>query len=150
MTALLLVGLLIGDPAPSLALRPLDGGAPIALQAAGAGRVTVVDFFATWCAPCRAQIPSLERLRRRYPRAVFVSISVDDDPSLVAPFVRETGIGSRVLLDPGRRLFSAMGAHKLPTTFILDGRGTVRKINHGFGPGYEQRIASWLDTLFAN
>ncbi len=147
MHALLLVALLIGDPAPTLALRPLDGSAPITLAAAAAGRLTVVDFFATWCAPCRAQLPVMERLRRRYPDVTFVSVSEDGDPAAVPAFVRANHVEGRVLLDPDRRAFGALGGHKLPTTVVLDGAGVVRKINHGFGPGFEARLGAWLDEL---
>jgi len=143
-----LVALLIGDPVPRVQVRATNG-APVELAAVARGHVVVIDFFATWCGPCREQVPVLERLRRRFPDVEFISVSEDDDPSQIAPFVAEMRIGSRVLHDPGRRAFAALGAHKLPTTYVVDGAGVVRKINNGYGPGYEARLAAWLEQLRA-
>ncbi len=139
--------LLIGDPAPSISLTSPDGKTTANLSTLAPGKIVLIDFFATWCGPCQDSIPVVERLRKRHPEVVFVSISVDENPSEVPAFVRKMKIGSKVFVDPQKRAYTALGAHILPTTYILDGKGVVRKINHGFGSGYEARIEKWLDEV---
>jgi hypothetical protein len=96
-------------------------------------------------------LPVLERLRNRYgDRVVFVSIAQDHDPTKVARFLHELHVGGRVLLDPDGRAYRALGAHELPTTYVVDGEGVVRKINHGYGHGYETRVAGWIEQILAS
>lgn len=136
----------IGDPLPPLALAE-PGGAKVELPAATRGKIVVLDLFATWCRPCKESMPALERLRREFPQVTFVSVGEDDDPSLLLPFVRGLGVGARVLHDPGRRAYQALGAHRLPTTYLIDATGVVRKINHGSGSGFEERLRGWIRAL---
>src|SRR5206468_367617 len=96
----------------------------------------------------RDSLPVLERLRRRFgDRVDFVSIAEEDDAEDVSAFVAEMKIGSRVLMDHRRRAYRRLGAHTLPTAYIVDGNGVIRKINHGFGDGYEVRMERWLQQI---
>ncbi len=149
MLVLLLAAVLIGDPLPALSLASVPGGESIELPVRG--RITAIDLFATWCGPCRESLPVLERLRHRYgDRVEFVSIAEDDDTAKVARFVHELHVGGRVLLDPHRRAYRALGAHELPTTYLVDADGVVRKINHGYGRRYEARVAGWIEQVLAS
>jgi len=148
MQIALIAALVIGAPLPSLEVTSL-AGEPTAV-AAKHGRPLVIDLFATWCGPCRESLPVLERLRQRFgDRVDFVSISEDDDGKKVAAFVADLKLGSRVVLDARRRAYERLGAHRLPTTYIVDGNGVVYKINHGYGGGYEERMTTWLQALLS-
>ncbi|HJZ86438.1 MAG TPA: TlpA disulfide reductase family protein [Polyangia bacterium] len=152
MLALVLAArVLIGDPLPELELTPLEGEGPVTLPADVHGHPIVIDFFATWCQPCREALPALERLRARFEPAhvEFITISIDAPSARaeVERFVREHKLQSRVLLDPKRAAFDRMGVRKLPTTYIVDPEGVVRRINNGYGSGYEARMARWLKKL---
>src|SRR4051812_31700971 len=82
--------LAIGDPAPTLQVKEFVKGTPI--TSFEKGRLYAVDFWATWCGPCKATIPHLSELQKKYPRVKFVGVSVwEEDQSAVKPFLREMG-----------------------------------------------------------
>lgn len=115
-----------GKPAPELAL-PLLGGGKAKLAA---GKVTMVDFWATWCAPCRASMPRVQKLWQEYkPSGVEIySVDTDDESAdraaQVSEFLLQNGLSFPVVLDDGtaERAFSVAS---LPTMVLLDRQGKV-------------------------
>ncbi len=145
MILVALAALIIGDPLPPLALAT-PTGAPTTLPPTS--RVRVIDFFATWCGPCRDSLPALERLRRRFgDRVEFITIDEGDSGAEAAEFLRSLGVAAQLFLDRDGGAYRLLGVHRLPTTFIVDGRGIVRRINRGSGAGYEARMARWLTEI---
>lgn len=99
------------------------------------GRVVLLNIWATWCPPCREEMPSLDRLnaKRGGPGFEVVALSIDKDPAAVKPFYRETGIRSlRGYFDPNARASAALGAYAVPATLLIDQRG--REIGRAMGP----------------
>jgi thiol-disulfide isomerase/thioredoxin len=140
---LLSFSIVIGDSLPPIDLST-SAGERVRLRQER-GRPLVIDFFATWCGPCRQSLPVLERLRQQFgDRVDFVSIAEDEDGEKVAAFAAEMKLGGRVLVDVDQRAFRRLGAHRLPTTYLVDSKGVVQKINHGFGSGYEARMTKWI------
>jgi peroxiredoxin len=90
------------------------------------GKVVLVNFWATWCPPCRKEMPDLESLYKQFKKQGLVILAIsDEDSSKVKPFIAEQGISYTVLLDPGRKvntLFHVMG---IPKTFIYDRSGKL-------------------------
>ena len=90
------------------------------------GKVVLVNFWATWCPPCRKEMPDLESLYKQFQKQGLVILAIsDEDASKVKPFIAEQGISYAVLLDPGRKvntLFHVMG---IPKTFIYDRSGKL-------------------------
>jgi thiol-disulfide isomerase/thioredoxin len=118
----------VGAVAPGLRLPRLEGGESPLLPAGAP--LTVVNFWATWCAPCVAEMPSLERLHRALGREglAVVGVSVDESEGDLEGFVARAGIHFPVLRDPGGRVAArAFGVEGYPTTFVLDARGVVRE-----------------------
>ncbi len=123
--------------APDLQGREVD-------VAAEAGTVRVVDFWATWCEPCRRQFPALERLRRELgPRGLTVyAVSFDEDPAQIPRFLEATPVGFRVLWDRGgARWASHYDLQRLPTILVVDRAGIIRFVHEGFDEagGLEER-----------
>jgi peroxiredoxin len=91
------------------------------------GRVVFINFWATWCPPCRQEMPSLERLYagRKDRGFSMVAVALDAGREAVAPYLARGGFTFPVALDPGMDLASAYGVRALPASFIVDPRGVV-------------------------
>jgi thiol-disulfide isomerase/thioredoxin len=145
---LLIAGrILIGDPVPPITLSALDGSQ--AALPGEDGQVTVIDFFATWCGPCRDSLPAMARLRKKFAeRGVsFVSVSVDDAKAKagVARYARAMKLEPPILLDPKRRAFDRLGIQVLPTIVIVDAAGALQTLHEGFGAGFESALGKAID-----
>jgi peroxiredoxin len=97
------------------------------------GRLVFINFWATWCEPCRQEMPAMERLWRRHRHRAFtmVGVSLDSDPAAVAPFVREHGLTFPIALDSRLTTANAYGVRALPTTVLLGRDGTVAALALG-------------------
>ena len=139
LAALLLLAATSAGAAAGTALRPWTKGAtpPLALRdLSGAdvdlrkleGRVVVVNFWATWCEPCIAEMPSLQRLRERLRGKPLEVLAVNyaESPEKVKAFLRKSRIELPVLLDPSKEAADAWNAKGLPMTFVVDRAGKVR------------------------
>lgn len=112
--------------APSLELEDIEGK-PHSLQALR-GSVVLVNFWATWCAPCLEEMPSISRLREqiRNPRLVILGINVQETTRRVQRFSQRLGVGFPVLLDRSGQAFRTWGVKVYPTSFLIDGAGRIR------------------------
>jgi thiol-disulfide isomerase/thioredoxin len=108
------------EPAPSFVLRALNG--PALDLGALRGKVVIVHFFATWCEPCREELPALQRLvaRAGEERVAVVAVSVAEVELRVRRFFQSVPVGFPVLLDQDRRVTKAWNISVLPSTVILD------------------------------
>jgi thiol-disulfide isomerase/thioredoxin len=97
------------------------------------GRVVLVNFWATWCEPCRDEMPSLARLQEKLKGKPFEVLAVNygESRSKVADFVRKEGWSIAILLDPEKQAADAWGAKGLPMTFLVDATGRVRYSTFG-------------------
>ena len=98
------------------------------------GRVVFLNFWATWCPPCKDEMPSMERLYRRFRERGFtmVAISIDANTPAVPPFVKHFGLTFAIGLDPKMEVATRYGLRALPTTVLIDRGG--RMVALAFGP----------------
>ena len=128
---------LVGGPAPAFELASVAGGARESLQA-HAGKVVIVDFWATWCEPCKQSFPAYQKLVGELgPGAVVVAVSQDDDPKGIPAFMAETGAKFPVVWDDGKAVAKAYDPPTMPTAFVIDKSGIVRFVHAGYRPGDE-------------
>jgi cytochrome c biogenesis protein CcmG/thiol:disulfide interchange protein DsbE len=141
-------------PSPLVGL-PLDvaaldlAGRDVRVEA-GQGRVVVVDFFATWCEPCRAQLPQLAQLTRDLgDRGLSVwAVSFDDSSATLQGYAGGPAAGLPLLWDRGgERLSPALGISRLPTTLVADRRGVVRSVHVGYDAGAARRLEAEVRAL---
>lgn len=118
----------VGDEAPNFMLRDLDGNIISLSQLRG--KVVLLNFWATWCGPCRVEMPAMEQLYRTLPRGQFEILAVSTDPQGVAvtrPFQKQMGFTFPILHDSEYRVGLAYGARTIPITFMVDRQGVVRQ-----------------------
>jgi thiol-disulfide isomerase/thioredoxin len=127
----------VGEPFPALAQFGLEGPLPDLSQA----KVVIVDFWASWCGPCKASFPIYEGLRQQYGErgVVIIAINVDSDAKAMATFVARQKPGFSVVRDAGQKLVQAVAPPTMPTSFVLDAKGVVRAVHHGFHGEKTQR-----------
>jgi len=108
-----------GEPAPSLALRDIDGR-EVRLDAFR-GRTVIVNFWATWCAPCVAEMPSLERLRDALAEdgAEVLAVNLQENAARIRPFAEKLGLSMPLLRDHDGSARKAWDVRVFPTTFVV-------------------------------
>jgi cytochrome c biogenesis protein CcmG/thiol:disulfide interchange protein DsbE len=118
-------------PAPDFTVTDLEG-APVSL-ADLKGDVVVLNFWATWCGPCRAEIPEFSEYATEHPEIEVIGISVDDNmgAARLNAFAKKLGITYRVLHDEHDAASSAYGVEGIPVTFVLDSKREIRAVLHG-------------------
>ena len=118
----------VGDEAPNFQLRDLEGRTVSLAQFRG--KVVLLNFWATWCGPCRIEMPAMEQLYRSYPRKDFEILAVSTDAqgaAVTRPFQQEMGFTFPILHDAEYRVGLMYGARTLPMTFMVDRNGVVRQ-----------------------
>jgi len=160
LAVLVLAACATGRPtlvASPLVGRPLElaapelGGREVRLGDAQ-GKVRVVDFWATWCDPCREQLPALERLARSHQAEGLrvYAVSVDEDRAQVEAFLADAPLGLTVLWDKGgARHTERLDVQRLPTTLVVDRAGLVRYVHQGYDRSNEEALAREVQRLLA-
>ena len=156
IAALLLTGLLVsasaaglkvGDPFPDLASHKLEGKLPDSLK----DKIVMVDFWASWCDPCKESFPAMDDLQKRLgPMGlVIIAINVDENKSDMEDFLKKNPVTFTLLRDPSQKLVEKAGIATMPGSFLIDRAGKVRFMHTGYKGAetkkkYEQEIESLL------
>jgi len=121
----------IGLPAPDFTLTSLEGK-KVRLSDLQ-GKIVLINFWATWCAPCRLEMPLIEERAERYSSQLAVlGVNFDEPQDQVQSFVDELGLRFDVLLDPGAQVQDLYQVRGYPTSLFVDEAGIVRFIHIGF------------------
>jgi thiol-disulfide isomerase/thioredoxin len=151
-TALLAIAPLVakgGDPAPDVKLYTLDGK-PFTL-ASLKGKVVVLDFFASWCAPCRKSFPFLDGLQRKHASEGLkvVGLTLEEDDDAVTAFLESVPVDFTIARDTTEHAGEAFQVVAMPTTFLVDRDGRVAARFEGGDTSVHEKVESAVETLLA-
>lgn len=138
---------LTGQEAPDFALKS-SSGQNLRLSEYR-GDVVMINFWATWCGPCRQEMPLLDDLHSRYSRVGFnlLGVNIDDDSRRAMEMIKELGVDFPVLFDESKEVSQLYQVEAMPVTVLVDREGRVRHVHHGYKPGYEQKYLTEIRSL---
>lgn len=135
------------SPAPQFSLAA-RGGKTVSL-AQYKGQVVMINFWATWCGPCRQEMPLLENIYKKYSKAGFtlLGVNVEPDSKAAEDWLKATPVSFPVLFDTKSEVSKLYNVAGMPSTVIVDRKGNVRVIHHGYKPGDENSYMDNIRTL---
>ena len=147
----------VGDDAPTFFVRDLAEQNFFFSDTLNLGRPTVLSFFATWCGPCRLEMPQLDTLSQSYSDINFYLVDVSgltqgkskikEDPAKVKIMVESLGVTLQVLMDKYGKVAEKYGVKSLPRLVVIDSKSKVHYIHDGYAPGDENKLKEVLDKL---
>jgi len=136
-----------GEAFPDLATYKLEGKLPDSLT----NKVVIVDFWASWCEPCKESFPALNELHKKYSSRglVIIAVNVDEERADMENFLKQHPASFPVVRDAAQKLVAKAGVKTMPGSFVLDGAGKVRFVHSGFHGDktkkqYEEQVESLL------
>jgi cytochrome c biogenesis protein CcmG/thiol:disulfide interchange protein DsbE len=114
----------LGRPAPDFTVS--DGTQSVHL-ADYRGKIVLLNFWATWCAPCIEELPSLQALHQELPQVVVIAVSVDEDPDAYRHFLKVHPLNLLTVEDTGRHVNALYGTSLFPESYVIDRNGIIRR-----------------------
>ncbi|MEZ5596330.1 MAG: TlpA disulfide reductase family protein [Pseudomonadales bacterium] len=150
LTALLPLPVFAGtavQAAPDFTLKSLDGS-NVRLEDLR-GQVVLINFWATWCGPCRQEMPVLDRLYKRYQDTGFtiVGVNVEGEAAPAQALATKTGVTFPILLDDAQKVSKLYDLKAMPSTVVVDRDGNMRFLHRGYKPGDEERYVAVVREL---
>lgn len=139
LTTLVQANVSEGSTVPSFTLNNINGGGSVS-SSSFRGKPTLLDFWASWCIPCRIALPAYEQLHQQGINVVSVTIDKDSAPAIA--FLKKYGVSFKVLHDPTGEVAGQFGLPTMPTSYLIDKSGKVTKVYPGFHKGDENKILS--------
>jgi peroxiredoxin len=137
----------INKTAPNFILKS-SGGGNISLSELR-GKVVVINFWATWCVPCRQEVPQMEKLYQRFSKKglTIVAINVGNNSDKAKRISKELGITFPILFDSDSNVSEEYGVFAMPSTYFVDRTGNLRKIHRSFELGDEKKYKKIIKAL---
>jgi peroxiredoxin len=139
----------VGEPPPEINLADLNSGKKISLGALK-GKVVVVDFWASWCAPCKEEMPVLESLYKRFKDSglVIIGVSVDNEAANAKKFLTSVKVSFPIVHDAAHQVTGKYSPPRMPTSYVIDKTGKIRFVHAGFrkedGKKLEEEVTKLL------
>lgn len=134
-------------PAPDFTLKSLDG--PNMKLSEQAGNVVMINFWASWCAPCRVEMPKLNDLYNKYKDLGFVllGVNVEQQETPMRNFLQKRPVDFPILMDKGNDVSKLYNVIAMPTTVLVDRSGNIRYIHQGYKEGDEKKYRKMIKKL---
>jgi len=141
---------LVGKPAPDFKLDLLEGG-KFELAAHKNTNIVILDFWATWCGPCRAALPILANIAEQYKSkgVILRPIDLREKPETVRDYLTRSELKLKVVLDPEGKTAQLFGVNGIPHTVIIGKDGIIQTVHVGYSPDMKQKFDEELDSLLA-
>lgn len=140
----------VGTFAPSWGPLTATSGSPPPTVQAARGRVVIVDFWASWCGPCRLVTPTLNALSDRFGAQGLTVVGIsNDEPAVAARAAQSHGIRYATGVEKGNEASIAYGVRSIPTMFVVDKKGVVREVKIGFHPAHAAQLERLVVELLA-
>lgn len=136
-----------GSPAPQFTLAARSG-ANVSL-AQYRGQVVMLNFWASWCGPCRQEMPLLDSIYKKYSRLGFtlIGVNVEPDANAANDWLKQTPVSFPILYDKESKVSRMYDVEGMPSTVIIDRKGKVRALHRGYKPGDENDYLDSIRTL---
>jgi peroxiredoxin len=136
----------IGKMASSFSMSAVNGGSKLAVEK---GKVVIVDFWATWCEPCKKSFPKYQELYVKYKASglEILAISVDDEKKEIPDFIRTYGAKFPVGWDEGHRIADCFKPSNMPSAYVIDKNGVVKYVHTGYRDGEEKELEKEIKEL---
>ena len=136
-----------GSAAPDFSLAARDGGK--VRLADLKGQVVMINFWATWCGPCRQEMPLLAQLNTKYEPLGFtlLGVNVEPDSAAAVTWLKGMPVTFPILFDTDSTVAGSFGVEGMPSTVFVDRKGQVRHVHQGYKPGDEARYADMIRSL---
>jgi peroxiredoxin len=133
--------------APAFTLQSTDGQSVSLAQFKG--DVVMINFWASWCGPCRQEMPLLDSIYKQYKDMGFMLLGVNVEPhaSNANAWLKKTPVSYPILYDPNSRVSQLYQVQAMPTTVIVDRKGIVRFVHNGYLPGDENQYMNSIRAL---
>ena len=122
---------MIGKPAPSFTLKSVDGRTSLSL-ADLRGQVVIIDFWATWCVPCRHSLPQLATFQSAQQGVKVIAINIDDERANAMDFLKHNRVKLTALYDEAKNVVGTYDVPAMPSALVVDKRGVVRFVHGGY------------------
>lgn len=138
----------VGDQAPAFKLPRLETQGDIQLKSYR-GKVVYVDFWASWCGPCRLSLPELNTLRKKYRKQGFevIAINLDEEKEDAMEFLKEFPVAYPTARDVKGTTPEKYGLRGMPTAYLIDRQGNINLIHEGFKKSDSQALSTHIATL---
>jgi peroxiredoxin len=136
-----------GVEAPAFALPSRDGGR-VQLEDLR-GQVVMLNFWATWCGPCRQEMPLLAQLQQKYEPLGFtlIGVNVEPDSAAAVSWLKGVPVNFPILFDTDSAVAGRFGVEGMPSSVLIDRNGKVRYVHRGYKPGDEAKYADMIRSL---
>ena len=113
------------------------------------GQVVMINFWASWCGPCRQEMPLLDAMYKKYSPLGFtiLGVNVEEDSKPGKKLIRDLKVTFPILYDTSNKVSKMYNVLAMPTTVIVDRNGRIRYIHQGYAPGYEDKYAKQVSKL---
>ena len=139
-------GIKVGDTFPELSEFQLEGKVAESLK----GKVVIVDFWASWCGPCKDSFPVMEELQAKYGKKglVILAVNLDEDRATMEDFLKKHPVSFTVVRDAAKKLVARASIKSMPTSFVVSPDGKVASVHKGFhGAETHKQYAMEIEQL---